>query len=586
MSLEAETLLFYAIIFTGAANILLLLKRGRFRGWVERVNAGLKGRILGTKFFEKIVYDIASDLIPKYKSVSVEKGSEGILEYIGEIVYRSTLFSFSALSVSLAAAYLFKSPLIVLFGALSFLTILYPYIDYFLVKGEKDRGVCNELVFFAFIEYVCQESGKGLEYAFNHVVRGGLFKWIRTEAKIVLTDLMVRSQDVYSSLRERASSTKAKIYRRFLDGYAGVYATGGSLLAYMAHQIEVLENDLKFRMRQFLERAQMISEVNVVLTVIMPIVVIVASNSTAGAAMQLLACTLIFVYTVAMALLIEDSRPKNGLGNTRVKPKPSEITLALIAFIACFTLFGGLWLPLAAALMTFSIAYGYRGRRRLKEVEQLEEPLAAFVRDVADYRAAGKSVYQAIALSLKEKEYNSRFKRELAFVVNRFSLNSPDIRTDTGVWLFDYVFDCLDLMQKGGGGRTSTLIELANMIEDVRMEEENVRRETGLASHLSYLAPLLFTLVSASMLALLETISAGAPSAANILPFQAVVDREWLYLMIVANTFSNTFITCLLRDGSYEGVYVAAITLAVAVACILQMDNVVHLLKSVMLGPR
>ncbi|MBC7091671.1 MAG: hypothetical protein H5T50_07175 [Nitrososphaeria archaeon] len=589
IALDASIILFYAIVFTGAANIILLLleKEVVVRKWFEKKNLLLKNKFLRTKFFEKIVYDIASDLIPRYKSISVEKGSEGLLEYIGEIVYKATMFSMVSLAISLTLAYLLNNLIIVLFGALSFTSILYPYIDYLLLKGEKDRGVYNELVFFAFTEYICQESGKNIEYALNHVVNGRLFKWIKTEAKIILTDLLIHSKNVYSPLRERASNTKATVYRRFLDGYAGIYATGGNLLTYMSHQIEVLKNDFKFRIGQFLEKAQMISEINIVLTVITPIVAIVSSNSGAVGIMQILVFSFLIIYTIAMSFFIEDSRPKTGLGNLRVKPKIFEIILALVVFAASYAMFKCLWLPITIALITFSTTYGYRGKRRLNEVRELEEPLPIFLRDVADYRATGKSVYQAIVLSLKEKEYNERFKREVNVVVNKLSLNVADIKTCTGVWLFDYVFDCLDLMHKSGGGSTKTLIELANMIEDNLLEKEKVRRETGLASYLTYIAPLLFTLVSASMLALLETMAAGTSSGLSILPLQVFqIERDWLYLMIVINTFSNTYITGLLREGSYEGIYLTAVTLFIALACTLQMDSVVQIFKNTIFGVR
>ncbi|MGB9727626.1 MAG: hypothetical protein ACPLZF_04380 [Nitrososphaeria archaeon] len=587
MVLEASTILFYVIVFTCSANIIVLFleKDGLVKKWFDRKNLLLKNKLLNSKFFEKIVYDMASDLIPRYKSISVEKGSEGLLEYIGEIVYKSTIFSIISLALSLTLAFLLSNPIIVLFGALSFTSILYPYIDYLLLKGEKDRGVYNELVFFAFTQYICQESGKNIEYALNHAVNGRLFKWIRTEAKIILTELLIHSKNVYNSLRERASNTKATVYRRFLDGYAGIYATGGNLLTYMSHQIEVLKNDLKFRIGQFLEKAQMISEINIVLTVVTPIVAIVSSNS--GGIMQILVFSFLIIYTIAMSFFIEDSRPKNGLGNFRVRPKIFEILLALMVFSISYAIFKSLWLPVTIALIAFSTTYGYRGKRRLKEVRELEEPLPIFLRDVADYRAAGKSVYQAIALSLKEKEYSERFKMEVTAVANKLSLDATDIKTCTGVWLFDYVFDCLDLMHKSGGGSTKTLIELANMIEDILLEKEKVRRETGLASHLTYIAPLLFTLVSASMLALLETMAAGVSSGISILPFQMFhVERDWLYLMIVSNTFSNTCITGLLREGSYESIYLTAVTLSIALACILQMDSLVQLFKTTIFGPR
>lgn len=587
--MNASILLFYVIIFTGIANlILLILEKDEHAGkWFEKINMRLKNKILGLRFFEKIVYDMASDLIPKYKSISVEKGSEGILEYIGEVVYKATLFSISSLATSLILAYAFSNLMIVFFGILSFTSILYPYIDYLLLKGEKDKGIYNELVFFAFTEYICQESGRNIDYALNHVINGKLFKWIKTEAKIILTDLLIHSKNVYNSLRERASNTKATLYRRFLDGYAGIYATGGNLLTYMSHQIEVLKNDLKFRIGQFLEKAQMISEINIVLTVIMPIVLIVSSNSRSAGIMQALAFSSLIIYTVAMAFFIEDSRPKTGLGNVKAKPKVLEIILTIMIFTIAFIILKNLWLPTTIALITFSTIYGYRGKRKLKEAKELEEPLPIFLRDIADYRATGKSIYQAIVLSVKEKEYNKRFKKEVTVVVNKLSLNSTDLRTSTGIWLFDYVFDCLDLIQKSGGGSTSTLIELANMIEDIILEKEKVRRETALASYLTYLAPVLFTLVSASTLALLETVSLGTSSGISMFPINILqVEKDWLYMMIVANTFSNTYITGLIKEGSYENIYLTSITLAIALACILQMDTLVHILKTTVFGSR
>ncbi|MEM0385146.1 MAG: hypothetical protein QXH64_01665, partial [Nitrososphaeria archaeon] len=86
--MDASILLFYVMIFTGIANLILLIleKDGHAGKWFGKVNILFKNKILGLRFFEKIVYDMASDLIPKYKSISVEKGSEGLLEYIGEIV--------------------------------------------------------------------------------------------------------------------------------------------------------------------------------------------------------------------------------------------------------------------------------------------------------------------------------------------------------------------------------------------------------------------------------------------------------------------------------------------------------------------
>ncbi|MGQ9781045.1 MAG: type II secretion system F family protein [Nitrososphaeria archaeon] len=583
--MEPSTLLLYVIILTTMANITLLFisKYVHLSDFRRRTKINVKEKMLKFKTIRNLVYDIAADLVPRYRNAGVEKGSEGLVEYIGDIVYYSIIFGTATLLSAALLALVFNNMFLIIFGVTGFLIILYPYLDYLLLKGERDKAIYNELAFFAFTSYIHQESGRNLDQCLQHASERNIFKWMKTESKIMLTDLLIHTQNLYTSLRTRASTTKATLYKRFLDGYAGLHATGGNLLSYLEHQIELLKSDFKARTSQYVEKALMISEINIILTVILPMIVLASSTteSTVGNIIQLATICFIVVYAFTVVLLADNIRPKTGTGNVRLKPKALEVTLSITSFITFYLLSSRLWLATAASIATFSLIYGRRGRNRLNETRQLEESLPNFIRDIADYKAAGKSIYQGMMLAIKEKAYNSKFLQILNKTANRFSLNASNISSETGVWLVDYVFDSVDLMQRTGGGNTATLMELANLIEDTEMEKERIRRETGLATYMTYLSPILFTIVTASILALSEIMSETASMQTPIFSIAiSEIQKEWIYLTIVTATATNAFITKYVQQGSYEDTVTIAFTLLIASACILQMDSIIHLIRT------
>ncbi len=585
--MEPSTLLLYIIVFAAVSNTALFLFEkyvhwGSLRGWMK---VGLREKVLKLKAVRNLVYDIAADLVPRYRNAGVEKGSEGLVEYIGEIVYYSIVLGVVTLLSAAALALVFNNMLLAVFGITGFLTILYPYLDYLLIKGERDKAIYNELAFFAFTSYICQEGGRNLDRCLQHVTEGSIFRWLKTESKIMLTDILIHTQNLYASLRARASTTKATLYRRFLDGYAGLHATGGNLLSYLEHQIELLKNDFKAKTSQYVEKALMVSEINIILTVILPMIVLASAStgSVVGNAIQVATICFIAVYTFTVVLLINSIKPMTGTGNVKLKPKVFEVALSITLFIVFFLLSGHLWLAAAAAIAVFSLTYGCRGRNKLKEERQLEESLPNFVRDIADYKAAGKSIFQGMTLAIREKAYNEKFLQVLTKNVNRFSLDPSKIPSGTGVWLVDYVFDSVGLMQETGGGNTATLMELASLIEDTIVEKERIRRETGLATYMAYLSPLLFTIVTASIFALSEIVSGAAPTEAFIFSITVTqTQREWIYLTIVTATASNVFISKYVQQGSYEDTVAVAFALLIAAVCILEMENVTYMVKTVL----
>ena len=391
---------------------------------------------------------------------------------------------------------------------------------------------------------------------------------------------------MYASLRARSSTTKAKLYKRFLDGYAGLYATGGNLLRYLEHQIQIIKQDFKARNTSYIEKALMISEINLILTVILPTVIIGSTSigSQATLAFQILMTFFLLVYTFTIVLVVEGIRPKMGTGNVKLKPKILEISLAITMSLTFYLLLNSIWLSTSIFIITLSLFYGYRGKRRLKEIEGLEEPLPNFIRNIADYKAAGKSIYQGIALTVEENKYNGRFLDLLNRIKNRLSFNATSVSSTTGIWLVDYVFDNIDLMQRSGGGNTDTLMELANLIEDTKAEKERVKKETSLATYLTYLSPLLFTFVTASIFALAEIVSGNVTEPQILSLTITQTQKEWIYQMIIIATASNAFISKYIQEGTYENTIPIALALIIASACVLEMEQITQIIKNIVGG--
>ncbi|MEM3403342.1 MAG: hypothetical protein QXJ17_02140 [Nitrososphaeria archaeon] len=586
--MEPNQVLLYVMALTTLVNMVILLL-DRYPNLIKRqkmVKFNLKEKIVNSPKIRKLVYDIAADLIPRYKNAGVEKGSEGLLDYIEQVVYNSIILGALTLVVSAILTLIFKNMFMIFIGLTGFLTIFYPYIDYLAIKGERDKAINNELPFFIFTTYIYQESGQNIDQTFNHVMGRDIFRWIRTESKIILTDLMIHTQNLYTSLRARSSTTKAVLYRRFLDGYAGLYATGGNLLRYLEHQLQIIKQDFKARNTSYIEKALMISEVNLILTVILPTVIIGSASigSQATSIAQILTTFFLIVYTFTVVLVIEGIKPKMGTGNVKLKPKMLEISLATTMLLTSYLLSNSIWFSTAISIITFAFLYGYRGKRRLQEIEELEEPLPNFIRNIADYKAAGKSIYQGIALTDKENKYNKRFSDLLNQIKNRLTFNATNVNPTTGIWLVDYVFDNIDLMQKSGGGNTDILMELANLIEDTKTEKDRVKKETSLATYLTYLSPLLFTFVTASIFALAEIVT-GNITETQILPLTITqTQKEWIYQMIIIATASNAFISKYVQEGTYENTIPIALALVIASVCVLEMEHITQIIRNVIGG--
>jgi len=586
--MEPNQVLLYVMALTTFVNIALLLLE-RYPNFIKsqrRIKFNLKERIISSPKIRKLVYDIAADLVPRYRNAGVEKGSEGLLDYIEGAVYNSIILGALTLIVSALLSLIFKNMFMILMGLTGFLTIFYPYIDYLTIRGERDKAINNELPFFAFTAYIYQESGQNIDQTFNHIAERNIFRWIRTESKIILTDLMIHTQNLYASLRARSSTTKAKLYKRFLDGYAGLYATGGNLLRYLEHQIQIIKQDFKARNTSYIEKALMISEINLILTVILPTVIIGSTSigSQATLAFQILMTFFLLVYTFTIVLVVEGIRPKMGTGNVKLKPKILEISLAITMSLTFYLILNSIWLSTSIFIITLSLLYGYRGKRRLKEIEGLEEPLPNFIRNIADYKAAGKSIYQGIALTVEENKYNGRFLDLLNRIKNRLSFNATSVSSTTGIWLVDYVFDNIDLMQRSGGGNTDTLMELANLIEDTKAEKERVKKETSLATYLTYLSPLLFTFVTASIFALAEIVSGNVTEPQILSLTITQTQKEWIYQMIIIATASNAFISKYIQEGTYENTIPIALALIIASACVLEMEQITQIIKNIVGG--
>jgi len=188
--MEPNQVLLYVMALTTFVNIALLLLE-RYPNFIKsqrRIKFNLKERIISSPKIRKLVYDIAADLVPRYRNAGVEKGSEGLLDYIEGAVYNSIILGALTLIVSALLSLIFKNMFMILMGLTGFLTIFYPYIDYLTIRGERDKAINNELPFFAFTAYIYQESGQNIDQTFNHIAERNIFRWIRTESKIILTD--------------------------------------------------------------------------------------------------------------------------------------------------------------------------------------------------------------------------------------------------------------------------------------------------------------------------------------------------------------------------------------------------------------
>jgi archaellum biogenesis protein FlaJ (TadC family) len=602
-----------AILFTVmAATFVILdimylkaLKRGEIKRVpkvkMEKIGVrvqvpNLKKKIISSKFFSNIVYDMAADLSSKLRSVGEERDA---LSIVTDYVYFSTV---AGACTTVAAIVLFVAlgnPLLLLLGATGFMILFYPYIDVRLGRMEKGRDIHNELPFFTFLAYVYQESERGLSALVQDVVAGEgalarLFKWVKVECRIIYADITIRARDFVSALIDRGKDTGSLIYRRFLEGYAYIYSEGGDLRSFLKQQLEILMEDYRSRASKYIDTAATMSEINVIVSTLFPIFVIASSivaPSLAGG-LGVMTAALVAVFFMFSTLMVRSEQPKFGTGDRLPGIGILDIVVPTVSGLVSFFASKHAWTAIGVGFAAFGIVYGVRGMAQMRFVEKVEESLPTFIRDIASFRVAGKTIPQSIEVVYAEGRYTGEFRKVLADVIAEMR-KSGRIVSNTGIWVVDYVFASLNAMHELGGGTPAMISSLGSFIEDLEMEKEKVRRETFTPYILSLFAPLMFTTVITMMFAmagLLKAVPApgGAgspvPSPPGFLNIEVTdVLKEIIYSIAMLSSCLGAVLASYIRHFTFKKTLLVVAVVA-EMALLLYMSDPITALISRMFG--
>lgn len=602
-----------AILFTVmAATFVILdimylkaLKRGEIKRVpkvkMEKIGVrvqvpNLKKKIISSKFFSNIVYDMAADLSSKLRSVGEERDA---LSIVSDYVYFSTV---AGACTTVAAVVLFiamGNPLLLLLGATGFMILFYPYIDVRLGRMEKGRDIHNELPFFTFLAYVYQESERGLSALVQDVVAGEgalakLFKWVKVECRIIYADITIRARDFVSALIDRGKDTGSLIYRRFLEGYAYIYSEGGDLRSFLKQQLEILMEDYRSRASKYIDTAATMSEINVIVSTLFPIFVIASSivaPSLAGG-LGVMTAALVAVFFMFSTLMVRSEQPKFGTGDRLPGTGILDIVVPTVSGLVSFFASKHAWTAIGVGFAAFGIVYGVRGMAQMRFVEKVEESLPTFIRDIASFRVAGKTIPQSIEVVYAEGRYTGEFRKVLADVIAEMR-KSGRIISNTGIWVVDYVFASLNAMHDLGGGTPAMISSLGSFIEDLEMEKEKVRRETFTPYILSLFAPLMFTTVITMMFAmagLLKAVPAPggagspAPSPPGFLNIEITdVLKEIIYSIAMLSSCFGAVLASYIRHFTFKKTLLVVAVVA-EMALLLYMSDPITALISRMFG--
>ncbi|MEM3426473.1 MAG: hypothetical protein QXI42_11845, partial [Thermoproteota archaeon] len=400
-----------------------------------RREESLKERLIKLKFFDTLVKDIAADLHDGYVSLAVPKDSYTVAS---TYVYYGTICGSVSVVTALILTFLFNNVLLLSFGIIGFLVVLYPYLDMFLMKREKDEGVSNELVFFTFLTYIFQESGSNIGRLIEETVSRlkGMFMWMWRECSAMLRERLTLAKDIPSCLLSRYDMTKSLTYKRFLSGYAYIYAEGGDLVTFLREQLNVMMDDFRAKVRGYIGFAGTISEIVLLLTVLVPTMIIGLSimAPSLGAMFGVFGVCIIVFATFMLGVMVRREQPKFGTGDILSKISIIEIVVPMLAGIISALFFMRAWVGVVVGATVFALMYGRRGSAEMKWVRSMEEVLPVFVRDIASFRVAGKTVAQAIKTVYEEKRYNEAFRRVLGESIVGME-RTGRISVRTGVWI-------------------------------------------------------------------------------------------------------------------------------------------------------
>ena len=424
------------------------------------------------------------------------------------------------------------------------------------------------------------------------------------------TDVEIKGYDPATAMEESAKTLPSRDYKDLMLGYASTVRTGGDVVHYLIVRTETMFKDLALKVKAFGERASLLMESYVTLSILMTLTLTIlfmttvsfqsfwGGDYTAGT-YQIYAYFL--VPLVAMLFIFigdtqQLSRPLTEMGPYKVFLAASPIMVFLMLTMYVPFAAPELTLPFAQPFMdfvswvrmSFGLSYGYEAGLGMgfsllagaipgvlaqsyysAKGKNMEHEVTSFMRDLTEARKTGASPERCLE-NLSGRNYGN-FTRILALASRQIRWGLPfkviydTMKTKVNSWLaLINIYLLVDAIEVGGGS-PETLETLTHFSEDLSSLEKEKKESMRPLIITPYVGAGILIVSSLILLGFSQTIIASY--AHQSIPFAQVVTLLLPPLMV--QIFFTGLVTGKLSSGSTSAGFKHSLILtAIAIALV------------------
>ena len=413
---------------------------------------------------------------------------------------RIAAYSLAGLApASMAASLIIRSPLPLLLMVVPFAAILVgPDLVVRSAAGDRRRGAEDELPFFALYASVMASAGVQLYEAMRRLIGRGIYRRLEGDAIYLQRSVEFMGEDQMTAIDRLARSHPSRSVRDFLYGYSSELRSGGDAAGYLSGRAEELLRWLQFRFDRYADSVSDMGEMMTAMFFVLPAIVLTTAFVAPSASMGLvwiMSGLVIPTIGVLAVLIIRGSQPRTGdvfRGNAAMGAA-AGIAAGVLTYLTSIAAgsTAAPWAPLAAAIVSGSIAHGVPVHLKLRAISEEERSLPDFLRDVTEYRKAGYTVSRAIVALAGEGRYSSPLQDYLRRVSAslQLGLRLLEVRARASSWLANHVMFLLAQVEESGGGTPRDLETMHSFVERYAMAKRMARGRMRLYSMLAVGTP-------------------------------------------------------------------------------------------------
>ncbi|AKA75007.1 type II secretion system F family protein [Saccharolobus solfataricus] len=509
-------------------------------------------------------------------SADLESPTEVGVRYVAYFLV--SLLVVIPVSLALSIALLSPLPFLLIFFPLTF--IFYPEQKYKSRAREIRDDIQDEIPFFVTLITIINASGTTIYEGMRKILQFPIFKAMKKEALLIIRDIEFFGKSPLDALEHRSRLTLNRDYSWFLAGYSSIIRSGGDIEAYLFQKAREFLNWLQFRWRFYSERTSFLGELIVILFLIFPMFLIALAFFTSGAVISFLLIIPILFGTI-LYTITANNRPRymDSIGLTKLQ--------LLIGFIAALLTAGvieifldEIYYAIGLGLLSFSLASTIFMYNQIREINDVENSLPQFLRDITEFRKIGYDLSRAIKTLAEEKRYRREFNRVLNEITKQDSMGIPITRAkiNTRSWLGKFSLTTVQILIESGAVRPDLLEYLTeftlNFIQSKKEAFSRMRayQVLGILTPLLLIATILIAIViiDSFTIVTLPTNTVGLPQFPNIISqfiLSPVILAE-MFIFILMSTFAIGLLVTKALYGTVQYMIMPAIGLTLAVLSI------------------